>query len=229
MPRRLRTKLEREANLTEIKRLDLQGFSCREIERILGIPYRTVAHDKQRLAEEYKRERLALEDQARNIERQRLYLLLQEAFSSWHKSKERKKPCPTCQNQPPADPSVAAPTSVPCADCAGKGFVIEIGVGNAAFLNTAHSIVRDLLILDGVSVPANKGSVHVHVNQTNVSQANNVTIEDIMAEVKRFEPRKIDRQLRQLIAVAEQAAAERHHGELTNGTSNDPLHQRQEA
>jgi hypothetical protein len=201
MPRRLRTKLEREANLTEIKRLDLQGFSCREIERILGIPYRTVAHDKQRLAREYKQERLALEDQARHIERQRLYLLLQEAFTSWHKSKERKVACQGCANQPPADPTVLAPTQPTCAICGGAGYTIEIATGNPAFLNTAHSIVRSLLELDGVCAPQAKGSVNVHVNQTNVQQS--VTIEDIMAEVKRFDPNKIDRQLDQLLAVAE--------------------------
>jgi hypothetical protein len=74
------------------------------------------------LAAEYKQERLALEDQARHIERQRLYRLLSEAMSNWHKSKERKVACQGCANQPPADPTVLVPTQPTCAFCGGAGY-----------------------------------------------------------------------------------------------------------
>jgi hypothetical protein len=130
--------------LREVERLTLLGWSKNQIAAELGVSDRQIAYDRAQLRQEYKDERLADQDEARDHEHRRLQVLYAEAVDQFNKSKLRTIKC-SCISENGAWPT--------CTRCQGKGFVEVEGVGDASFLSVARGIVHDIRELFSLNLP----------------------------------------------------------------------------
>jgi hypothetical protein len=79
--------------LREVERLTLLGWTKPMIAAELDCSERQIGYDRAALREEYKQERLADQDEARDHEHRRLLVLYREAVDQFNKSKLRLVRC----------------------------------------------------------------------------------------------------------------------------------------
>jgi hypothetical protein len=130
--------------LREVERLTLLGWSKRQIAAELDISERMVCYDRAAIREEYKEERLADQDEARDHEHRRLKVLYAEAVNQFNLSKLRTVKC-SCVTENGAWPT--------CEKCKGQGVVEVEGVGDPSFLTVARGIVHDIRELFSLNLP----------------------------------------------------------------------------
>jgi hypothetical protein len=165
--------------LREVERLTLLGWSKSQIAADLGVSDRQIAYDQAAIREEYKEERLADQDEARDHEHRRLKVLYAEAVNQFNLSKLRTVKC-SCVTENGAWPT--------CEKCKGQGVVEVEGVGDPAFLNTARGIVHDIRELFSLNLPkrmeVKKLSINLQqlIEESERQAQGHKEIEDLLAE-----------------------------------------------
>jgi hypothetical protein len=165
--------------LREVERLTLLGWTKPMIAAELEVSERQVGYDRAALREEYKEERLADQDEARDREHRRLLVLYAEAVNQFNKSKMRTVKC-SCVTENGAWPT--------CTRCQGQGVVEVEGVGDPAFLTVARGIVHDIRELFSLNLPkrleVKKLSINLQqlIEESERQAQGRKEIDDILAE-----------------------------------------------